>query len=457
MTEVAVPARRTLPSGATFVLLASIVLFFLAGSSAPTPLYGQYAAQWGFTASTTTVVFGVYAIAVLASLLVAGRLSDHVGRRPVLLAGVAGQLAAMVVFTTATGVPELLAARVVQGLATGAAAAAVGAALVDVSTRHGALTNAVAAPLGTGLGSIGAALLVAHLPAPTHLVYDVLAGIFVLQGLGVLLMAETVATRPGARASLRPTVNAPAATRRVLAVAVPALLAGWSIAGLYGALGPAIVRQLAHSTSVVAGGASLAVVAGAAALGVYVLRGVEPGRTLAVVIPLMAVGVAITLAGVLAESQALFFAGSVVSGIAFGGVFSASIRATVPLAAPHERAGVLAVVYVASYVGLGIPAIVAGYLVVHGSGLRQTVVEYGAAVVALTAVAFVALLRGRRTAARATGRTGAADAHDPHDADGTRAAGAQDADRTITAGAQDAARTITAGAQDADRVVAAGR
>jgi MFS family permease len=397
-TAVATPTRRTLPAPATFVLLTSIVLFFLAGSSAPTPLYARYAADWGFTASTTTVVFGVYAVAVLASLLVGGRLSDHVGRRPVLLAGVAGQLVAMVVFTTAAGVPELLAARVLQGLATGAAAAAVGAALVDVSARHGALTNAVAAPLGTATGSIGAALLVAHLPQPTHLVYDLLAAVFVVQGIGVLLMAETVAARPGARASLRPTISAPAATRRALTVAVPALLAGWSIAGLYGALGPAIVRELTHSTSAVAGGASLAVVAGTAGLAVYVLRAVDPRRTLAVVLPLMAVGIAITLVGVEAASEAVFFAGSVVAGATFGGVFSASIRATLPLAAAHERAGVLSLVYVASYVGLGIPAIVAGYLVVHGSGLRETVVEYGAAVVVLAAGAFVALVRAGRPA-----------------------------------------------------------
>jgi sugar phosphate permease len=211
-------------------------------------------------------------------------------------------------------------------------------------------------------------------------------------------MAETVAARPGARASLRPTISAPAAARRALTVAVPALLAGWSIAGLYGALGPAIVRELTHSTSAVAGGASLAVVAGTAGLAVYVLRAVDPRRTLAVVLPLMAVGIAITLVGVEAASEAVFFAGSVVAGATFGGVFSASIRATLPLAAAHERAGVLSLVYVASYVGLGIPAIVAGYLVVHGSGLRETVVEYGAAVVVLAAGAFVALVRAGRPA-----------------------------------------------------------
>ncbi len=78
--------------------LASITVSFLAASSAPTPLYATYQAAWGFSALTTTVVFGVYAIAFLAALLTVGRLSDHIGRRPLLLAGIAGQLIALAVF-----------------------------------------------------------------------------------------------------------------------------------------------------------------------------------------------------------------------------------------------------------------------------------------------------------------------------------------------------------------------
>ena len=70
---------------ASFYLLASIILFFLAGSSAPTPLYAVYQAEWGFSPITVTLVFGIYALAVLAMLLVVGSLSDYVGRRPVLL------------------------------------------------------------------------------------------------------------------------------------------------------------------------------------------------------------------------------------------------------------------------------------------------------------------------------------------------------------------------------------
>ena len=76
---------------------------FLAASAVPTPLYPLYQAEWGFSPITTTVVFGVYAVAVLAGLLVLGRISDHVGRRPVLLAGLLGQIVAMVVFATAAG------------------------------------------------------------------------------------------------------------------------------------------------------------------------------------------------------------------------------------------------------------------------------------------------------------------------------------------------------------------
>src|SRR5580692_3279127 len=122
------PSTRRLPrlsrTGA-FYLQASIILFFLAGSSAPTPLYGVYQAAWGFSPITITVVFGIYAIAVLATLLVVGGLSDYVGRRPVLLAAALLQAISMAIFATANDVGALVLARVVKGLSTGAAAAAV--------------------------------------------------------------------------------------------------------------------------------------------------------------------------------------------------------------------------------------------------------------------------------------------------------------------------------------------
>jgi MFS family permease len=103
---VAVPKARTksglyLSPTAAFYLLASITLSFLAGSSVPSPLYPLYQSLWGLSPVMITVVFGVYALAVLTGLLFAGRLSDHIGRRPVLIAATLGQAMTMLLFATA--------------------------------------------------------------------------------------------------------------------------------------------------------------------------------------------------------------------------------------------------------------------------------------------------------------------------------------------------------------------
>jgi MFS family permease len=394
-----VPTRRPragrLPDRIAFYLLASIIVFFLSGSSAPTPLYSTYAAEWGFSPITTTVVFGVYAIAVLAALLTVGRLSDHIGRRPVLLAAVAGQLLAMAAYLSADGVPVLLVARVVQGLATGAAAGAVGAALLDLDQKRGTLANAISTPIGTGLGSVGAGLLVQFLPAPTHLVYAVLIGIFVVQGLGLLAMRETVSRKPGALASLRPEFALPPRSRRPLLQGIPVLIAAWALAGFYAALSPSLVRQLAHSRDLLLGGLPLFALAGSAAVAVALLRLVAT-RTLMLVGTLsLAGGVGVTLLAVDGGSTGGFFVGSAIAGVGFGAAFQAVIRSVVPTAEAHQRAGLLSVIYTVSYLAMGVPTVIAGWLAVHDGGVRVTAREYGLVVIGLSVLALAGVV-GRR-------------------------------------------------------------
>lgn len=176
-----------------FLLPASIVMSFLAASSVPTPLYATYAREFHFSPITTTVIFGAYAIAVLVALLILGRVSDHIGRRPVLLIALAVQIGAAVVLATAGGVDTLLIGRVLQGAATGASLGALGAALLDVDPVRGALANSAVPGLGTGLGSLVSGLLVQYVPAPTHVVYLVLIGVFIVQGVGVAVSTEKVA------------------------------------------------------------------------------------------------------------------------------------------------------------------------------------------------------------------------------------------------------------------------
>lgn len=388
-------ARRLLPDRVAFYLQASIVVSFLAASSAPTPLYQAYQSAWHFSPITTTVVFGVYAVAVLAALLVVGSLSDHVGRRPVLITAIVLQAASMLVFTTAGSVSALMAARIVQGFATGSALGAVGAGMLDLDRAKGTLTNAVAPLIGTGSGALLSGLLVRYLPDPDHLVYLVLFAVFVLQALGVARMRETSARENGALASLRPRVGVPRAARGPLLKALPVLVAVWALAGFYASVGPAVVGVITGSHSPVTGGLSLFVLAASAGLTVLVLRNAQPRSVMLFGTASLFVGVGITLLAMDAKSSLVFFIGAVIAGAGFGAGFQGAIRTVVPLAAPHERSELLSAIYVACYLALGLPAVIGGYLVVHG-GLLPAGREYGAAVMVLAAVALLAVARPAR-------------------------------------------------------------
>jgi predicted MFS family arabinose efflux permease len=369
--------------------LASITLSFLAGSSAPTPLYPLYQSLWGLSPVMITVVFGVYALAILAGLLFTGRLSDHVGRRPVLIAATLAQALTMVLFATAASAAGLVLARIVQGLITGAALSAVGAAMIDLNKSRGTVANAVAPAFGSAAGGIVAGFFVQFLPAPTHLVYAALAAVYVTQTVGMVFMKEPIAPIPGAWNSLRPQLALPSAAREPLLLALPMLIAVWALGGLYNSLGPMLVRGMLGSNTPLLGGLAIFVLAASGGIAVLLLQMLEGKK-------MMALGAASLLAGVgiagfaLTRSEvALFFLGTAVAGVGFGTGFQGAVRTVVSVAAPHERAGTLSIVFLISYIALGAPAIIAGSMARH-TNLLATAQVFGAVVMALAAAALIA-------------------------------------------------------------------
>lgn len=384
------------PGIAALLLLASVAISLPAASSAPTPLYAVYQAEWGFSPITTTIVFGSYAVAVLVALLTVGKLSDHVGRKPVLLVALAVEAVTMIIMANAGGVPELLVGRVVQGLATGAAVGAVGAMMLDVDAKRGPLTNALVPGIGTASGAMLSALLVTFLPAPTHLVYYVLVAIFALQATAIAFMSETVTRAPGALASLRPEISVPRTVRLHVLAAAPVLFAVWALAGLYGALGPALIGKLAGGNNTVLAGVILVAFAGVSTVVVLVLRNLTPFAVMSTGVATLFVGVVVTLLALAAGSLSLFFVGTAIAGAGFGAGLQGGIRIVVPQVAPHERAGVLSLLFVVSYLGFGVPAVIAGILTVDGPGLVGATDIYGVVVIVLSLLALAALVRARR-------------------------------------------------------------
>ncbi|WP_230194123.1 MFS transporter [Streptomyces coriariae] len=397
-----VPPPRRLGPWPAFSLQASVVVFFLAGASAPTPLYATYQQEWLFSPITTTVIFGVYAVAVLLALLVVGSLSDHVGRKPVIFGSIVVQAAAVVGFAGADGVPALLCARILQGLATGTVVGAVGAGMIDIRRSAGTLANAVTPAAGTAVGALGSGLLVAYAPQPTHLVYHILLGIYVLQAVGVVFMAETAARAPGALRSLRVTWTVPAQARGPLLRVAPVVLAVWALAGFYGSLGPALVRRVVTGEGALLGGLALFTLTACGALTVLVLRSAEPRTTTRVGTVALIAGVSLTLLAVAVGSAGLFFVGTAVAGVGFGAGFQGGVRTVVPLAEPHQRSGLLSVLYLISYLGFGLPTVVAGVIVVYGGGVASAACEYGTAVMLLALLALISTFGPSRASTPAT-------------------------------------------------------
>jgi MFS family permease len=385
--------RRWLSRPVAFAAIAAIFVIFTSASAAPSPLYVVYQQEWGFSASTLTVIFAVYVAGLIAALLVLGALSDHVGRRPVLAAAVALEAVALVLFLTAGDVSVLLAARLAQGIATGAALTTLGAALVDLNPPHApgraGLINGIVPPAGLALGALGCGALVQFAPSPTHLVYALLLAGMVFAALVVGWMPETSTRRAGGVASLIPRLGVPARLRTDVLAIVPIIVASWALGGLYLSLGPSVAVGVFGLGNHLIGGLVVTLLCAPGAITAFLLRQWPTPRVLTIAGGFLTVGAVTAIVGVELGSVALAAAGTLISGIGFGASALASFGTLAALAGPDERAELFTVALVIAYVAFSVPAVIAG-LATGAVGLHATTLVYAAVVAVLSASALVA-------------------------------------------------------------------
>ena len=381
---------------ASAALLTVILMTFLAAASAPTPLYSLYRESWGFSAGTLTWVFSVYAFSLLVALLSFGSLSDHIGRRPLVFAALLIELLAMLVFIAADSVPLLLLARILQGFATGLATSVLGATLLDIDRERGAVINSVAPLFGLAVGALGTSLLMQYAPAPLHLVFALLLGAFALCAVLSRYLPETVSRKPGAWASLRPTLVVPVQARRVLLLVAPVDVSLWALGGFYLSLGPTLARTVTGHDSPLVGGLLVFCLMSSGAIGILLMRNRVARTVLLTGTSALMAGVVVTLLGVYLGSPVFLYLGSSIAGFGFGVAFLGALRSVMPLAHAHERGGLMAAFYVLSYLAFALPALAAGSLSQH-LGLLVATEIYGGVLILLAGIALVGLLV-RRTA-----------------------------------------------------------
>ena len=393
-------ARQAMvPRAAAFWLVAGVLFLLFFAAAAPSPLYGVYQAQWRFSAIMLTAVFAAYALLLLVTLLVFGSLSDYLGRRRVILAGLAMAAGACGLFLVASGVGLLFAARALHGAAVGTATSALGAALIDLQpegSRRAPVVTTAAAMLGLAAGGLGTSALVQDGPAPTRLIWWLLLVADLAAAAAVLAMPETATPRAGVLASLRPRVAVPRQARRTFVMALPCLVAVWMISGFYLSLGPSLATQVLRSPDLLWGGLVIFLLNGTGTSATVAARRADgPTAMLAGCLALLT-GTAVTLAAIQGASGAAFLAGTAVAGAGFGTAMLGVFRAISALAAPGQRAGLIAAYFIASYAAFSVPVVAAGIAITH-VGLHRTALAYCTVIVILAAAAAASLIFRRRS------------------------------------------------------------
>jgi hypothetical protein len=378
-------SRRALTA---FGVVAAVT--FTASSSAPTPLYRLYQEHLGLSPLLLTVIFAAYAFSLLSALLTVGSLSDYVGRRPVAFGALLLNALAMCMFIEAHSVGALIAARVVQGLAVGAATTTLGAAILDADRARGPLFNSITIFAGLTFGALGASALATYAQQPEQLIYFILLVVFVLEAFVLWGMPETAERKQGALASLRPQVSVPVHIRQTLLQVTPINIAAWALGGFYLSLMPSLVSVDTGVVSPIVGGAVVGAFMGTGAVAVLASRAWPAERVVVVGIVLLTIGVAVTLGGAHLQMVSILLLGTVIAGFGQGCACSGPLRSVLPLAATDERAGLLSAFYVECYLAFSLPVVLVG-LLVPIVGLSISAYIYGAAVLLLATSSLIAM------------------------------------------------------------------
>jgi MFS family permease len=360
-----VRTATTVRPSVSVALVAGAFCATMIGGALPTPLYPAYEHRFGFGPLTVTIVFAMYAVGVLAALLGVGRSSDTIGRRPVLLAGLAAAAASSAIFLVAGGLRSdgglvlLYVARVFSGVSAGIFTGTATATLTDLSGEKGrnraSIVAAVANVGGLGLGPLICGVLARYADAPLRTPYAVHLALVALAAAAVLAVPEPVEVERPVRWRFE-RLSVPQAGRGVFIEAGTASFAGFALLGMFTSVSPVLLALLGHHDPALTGLIVFVTFAASVAGGIASTRISTPVSLLGGTAGLIA-GLALVGAALSASSLALLVAGGVVGGFAQGTGFRSALQLVTGMSPPGERGGVSSSFFAVCYVGLSLPVV----------------------------------------------------------------------------------------------------
>ncbi|MBK4347586.1 MFS transporter [Lacisediminihabitans changchengi] len=389
--------------GAGFWIIAAVFLTVMAFSTIPTPLYSLYQARDGFATFLLTVIFAVYAVGVIASLYLAGHISDWLGRRRIILIAVLIELVAAVLFLVWPSVPGLLVARFISGVGVGALTATATAHLSELRAvsrpeEGGRFSSTVSTFVNNGglaLGPLIAGFIAQWIAGPLQVPYVLFIVLLALAALALSLVPETVEKQEERRAYAPQRMSLPRESRGAFWSAAIAALSAFAIFGLFTSLAPSFLAGTLHETSHFVAGLATFSVFGAAAVAQLLTSRMSLVSQVRLAATFMAVGLAALSAGALLANLPLFIVAGIVAGAGVGVQFRSSVAVAASLALPPRRGEVMAALFLVAYIGLTVPVLLVGLALAF---LPSAAVLVGFSVVVIVLAVGSSLAMARRNA-----------------------------------------------------------
>lgn len=347
-------------TNATFWIAAcSFVLVFMT-SGTPISLFNLYRAEDGLSNADLGVVSLGYFIAAAVALLMCGRLSNHLGRKPMALLAIGCCAASCILLMLVNDVSFLFAARLFQGFACGIATSSIGAYAVDAGEDQPkwlvAAVVSTSPMVGIPLGAISSGALVTWGPYPRVTIFALILVLLLLCMVLLSRCQETIVRQPGALKSLLPRLHFPTGKALIFVATTGVVVSTWAAGGFYQAFGPSIVAEELTMDSAIIAAIAFSSVMGLTPVGSYLSGLLSPRRAVQLGMSLFclaAVGITVAL---MQGWLVIFILASLSVGIAQGLSSTACIKLLLHDEPQSYRAGLLSTVYIVSYAGAVVPA-----------------------------------------------------------------------------------------------------
>ncbi|TGA98926.1 acetolactate synthase small subunit [Sporolactobacillus shoreae] len=372
-----------------FWLVAYNLFITLLGTNIPSPLLALYKTQWHLSAGMVTLLFAIYAVVVIPTIIISGQLSDQVGRKKLLIPGVFFIIVGSVCFALSTNFMMLLVSRIFQGLSVGMMNGVAVAALTELDEKHNrikaAFIGSMAVTVGNALGPVLSGFLGEYAPFPMKLAYFIHMFLAIPGFVGLLYMSEKV-KHTGSVHVHRPAV--PHSIRNRFYLSGMTSFIAWSIMSLMLSIIPSYADQLVGSSNLAVSGAIVALVLSISTISQVILKRLSLQKLVILGFVLIILGLVALVMTLSTKSLLFLFLTTILIGFGHGPTFAGSLALTNHISPDQSRGDIIASFYVITYLGVSLPILGLGF-VAHWIGLNSSILLYSALMAAMILISIV--------------------------------------------------------------------